>query len=81
MGRLSREAIPVLAQDRRDASGHDQIPAPVHPWTIDAGPALAGIGDLLDNLVAFLGGVNPKRLELLRYGVSFLGLPTGETRL
>src|SRR5829696_3933450 len=57
IGWFAGKAVPVLDQHHRDAPRCHQDPHAVHAWPLQARPALAGVGDLLEDLVAFSGGV------------------------
>ena len=56
-----------------------QGPAPTRrpPWSLQVRPALAGVGDLVQDLVALPAGVLAKRLQLLGKAVAVAGLPVG----
>ena len=62
---LTGEPIAVLREHDIDtASGHE-IPHTVHTWSLKAGAALTGVYYLLEDLVAFTGGVLSQGFELL----------------
>jgi hypothetical protein len=57
VSRLAGEAVPVLGEHHRDAPGGREVTHAVHAGPFEARPALAGVCDLLENLVALSGGV------------------------
>jgi hypothetical protein len=74
VGGFSSKAISVLCQHDRDPSGGHEVPDPVHARPPQGRPALAGVGDLLEDLVTLSGCVVPERFELLSQGVAAPGL-------
>src|SRR3712207_3234461 len=70
VGRFPREAVPVLREHHRDVPSLHEVPHPVHPRPLEACPALAGVRDLLEDLVALFGGVLSQSLQLLGEGVA-----------
>ena len=67
---LTGEAVPILSMYDRHASSNYQVPHAVHAGPLQAGAALAGVLDLLEDLVAFAGSVVSEGLELLGQGVA-----------
>ena len=51
------ETVPILGQHHGDTAGGHKVPHPVHTGPLKARPALAGVGDFLENLEPFSGGV------------------------
>ena len=49
---LTGEAVPVLREHHRDASSSYEVPHAVHAGALQGSAALAGVGDLLYDLVA-----------------------------
>ena len=77
VGRLAGEAVPVLRQHHGDAAGGYEIPHAVHAGPLQARAALAGVLYLLEDLVAFSGGVLSQGFDLLGEGVAGAGLLVG----
>ncbi len=77
VGRLSSKAIPVLRQHHRYTAGLHQVTYPVHPRTLQARTAFAGVRHLLNNLKTLADRVLSQRLHLLAQGVARLGLLLG----
>src|SRR5215208_7403238 len=71
---LTGEPIAVLCKHHRDAPGGHEIPHTVHTWPLKAGAALSGVYYLLQDLVAFTGGVLPQGFKLLGKRVAGAGL-------
>ena len=63
--RLAGEAVAVLGQHHGDATGSHEVPHAVHTWPLQACAALTGVSYLLEDLVAFSGGVSPQGFDLL----------------
>jgi hypothetical protein len=59
VGRLSSEAVPVLGQHHRDTAGSHHVPHPIRSRAPKARATLAGVRDLLKDLVALAGRVLP----------------------
>ena len=65
VGGFTAEAVPVLRQHDRHAAGGHEVPHAVHAGPLQAGAALAGVLHLLEDLVAFAGGVVSQGFYLL----------------
>src|SRR5215208_1569400 len=65
VGRLAGYAVPVLCKHHGNAASGHQVTHTVHTWPLQACAALSGVYYLLEDLVAFSGGVLPQGLKLL----------------
>ena len=63
--RLAGEPTAVLCQHYIDATTRYEVPHAVHTWPLQACAALTGVYYLLEDLVAFSGGVLPQGFKLL----------------
>src|SRR5215218_10069598 len=62
---LSAKSVPILGQNHRDVATSHEIAHLIHPRSLKAGPALAGVRDLFQDLIPFLGGLFAQGLHLL----------------
>src|SRR5215218_5703957 len=70
IGRFPSEAVSILGQHYRHPTGSHQIPHPVHARPLQAGPALPGVHNLLQDLVPLAVRVLPQGFHLLSEGVA-----------
>ena len=74
VGGLAGEPVPVLCQHHGDAPGGHEVAHAVHAGPLQAGAALSGVLHLLEDLVAFSGGVVSEGFYLLGERVAGAGL-------
>jgi hypothetical protein len=65
VGGLPREAVPILCEHQVHAPGLHEVAHAIQAGTVQISPAPAGVGDFLEDLVPFAGGVLSDRFELL----------------
>jgi hypothetical protein len=65
IGWLAGEPIASLCEHHIDAASSYKVPHTVHAWPLQAGAALSRVCDLLEDLIAFTGGVGSQGFYLL----------------
>src|SRR5215207_9924057 len=65
VGRFPGKTVSILGEHHADAASRHQVSDSIEARTVDAGPALGLVPDLLEDLIAFASGAIPQGLQLL----------------
>src|SRR5215204_1340504 len=77
IGWLTCEAVPVLSEHHGDSADGHEVAHTVHARPLEARSALAGVRNLLEDLVPFSASVISQSFYLLGEGVAAAGLLIG----